>query len=168
MAAIAAATLLPLQRPEGVVDSPRPSRTATQGVTGLAKIIEIEGIGEAFAAKLEAAGVATVEALLATAGPAAGRKALAEKTGLPAAQLLEWVNRADLMRVKGIGSEYSDLLETAGVDTVKELATRVAANLHAKMEEVNAAKQLVRRTPSLGEVEAWVAEAKTLAPAVTH
>ncbi|MGK2966704.1 MAG: DUF4332 domain-containing protein [Tepidiformaceae bacterium] len=134
----------------------------------MAKIIEIEGIGESFAAKLESAGVGTVEALLATAGSASGRTALAEKTGLTTAQVLEWVNRADLMRVKGIGSEYSDLLEAAGVDTVKELATRRADNLHAKLEEVNSAKKLVRRTPTMTEVETWIAEAKTMPPAVTH
>ena len=90
----------------------------------MAKIIEIEGIGDTFAAKLEAAGVATVEALLEKGGSASGRKALAEATGLSTDRILEWVNRADLMRIKGVGSEYSDLLEAAGVDTVKELATR--------------------------------------------
>ena len=102
----------------------------------MAKIVEIEGIGEKLAATLEGAGVATVEALLATAGTAKGREELANKTGLKASQILEWVNRADLMRVKGVGSEYSDLLEAAGVDTVKELATRRPDNLHAKLLEV--------------------------------
>lgn len=132
------------------------------------KVIEIEGIGEVFAGKLESAGVATVEALLDVAGSAAGRKSLAEKADLTTAQLLEWVNRADLMRIKGIGSEYSDLLESAGVDTVKELATRRADNLHAKLAEVNDAKKLVRRTPTMTDVETWIAEAKTLPAAVTH
>lgn len=134
----------------------------------MTKIIEIEGIGEKYAAALEGAGVATVEALLETGGSDSGRKALAEKAGLTSQQVLEWVNRADLMRVKGIGSEYSDLLEAAGVDTVKELATRRPDNLFAKMEEVNAAKKLVRRTPTAAEVEKWVAEAKTLPPKVTY
>lgn len=128
----------------------------------------IEGIGEVYGKKLRDAGVATVEALLSTAGSRAGRQALVEKTGLTAAQVLEWVNRADLMRVKGIGSEYSDLLEAAGVDSVKELAQRRPDNLHAKMLEVNEAKKLVRRPPTLPEVEKWVAEAKTLPAAVTH
>ena len=127
-----------------------------------------DGIGDVFAGKLTAAGVATVEALLKTAGSAAGRKTLAEQTGLTTNQLLEWVNRADLMRIKGVGSEYSDLLEAGGVDTVKELATRRPDNLHAKLLEVNEAKKLVRRTPTLNEVEAWVAEAKTLPGAVTY
>jgi predicted flap endonuclease-1-like 5' DNA nuclease len=131
-------------------------------------IEEIEGIGEVYGKKLRDAGVASVEALLSTAGSRAGRQALVEKTGLTAAQVLEWVNRADLMRINGVGSEYSDLLEAAGVDSVKELAQRRADNLHAKMLEVNEAKKLVRRPPSLSEVEKWVAEAKTLPAAVTH
>lgn len=134
----------------------------------LARIVEIEGIGEVFAAKLEGAGVPTVEALLQQGGSPAGRKALAEKTELSTARILEWVNRADLMRVKGVGSEYSDLLEAAGVDTVKELATRRPDNLQAKMVEVNEAKKLVRRVPTLNEVDAWVAEAKTLPPMVSY
>ncbi len=119
-------------------------------------------------AKLVAADVKTVEALLAAAGSAAGRKALETKSGIDAGKLLEWVNRADLMRIKGVGSEFSDLLEASGVDTVKELATRNTANLFAKMVEINTAKKLVRRTPTENEVEKWVAEAKTLPPAVTH
>lgn len=134
----------------------------------MTKIVEIEGIGEKYAAALEGAGVATVEALLETGGSASGRRALAEKAGVTTHQLLEWVNRADLMRIKGIGSEYSDLLEAVGVDTVKELATRRADNLHAKLEEVNTAKKLVRRTPTAEDVEKWVAEAKTLPQKVTH
>lgn len=134
----------------------------------MAKIIEIEGIGDVFAAKLEGAGVPTVEALLAQGGTPAGRKALAEKTELSTDRILEWVNRADLMRIKGVGSEYSDLLEAAGVDTVKELATRRPDNLQAKMVEVNEAKKLVRRVPTLNEVNAWVAEAKTLPAMVSH
>lgn len=134
----------------------------------MTKIIEIEGIGEKYGAALEAAGVSTVEALLEQGGSPAGRKGLAEKANLTTQQVLEWVNRADLMRVKGIGSEYSDLLEAAGVDTVKELATRRADNLHAKLEEVNAAKKLVRRTPTAADVEKWVAEAKTMPGMVTY
>jgi len=134
----------------------------------MAKIIEIEGIGEKYAAALEGAGVATIEALLEKGGSASGRQALAEKVGLTPQRILEWVNRADLMRINGIGSEYSDLLEAAGVDTVKELATRRPDNLFAKLEEVNTAKKLVRRTPSAAEVEKWIAEAKTLPAKVSH
>jgi len=134
----------------------------------MTKIIDIEGIGPVYSKKLEDAGIATVEALLKEAGSSSGRKSLAEKTELDASLILEWVNRADLMRIKGIGSEYSDLLENAGVDSVKELATRRPDNLHAKMLDVNTQKKLVRRPPTLADVEGWVAEAKTLPGAVTH
>jgi predicted flap endonuclease-1-like 5' DNA nuclease len=134
----------------------------------MAKIIEIEGIGEKYAAALEGAGAGTVEALLDKGGTPSGRQTLADKAGVTPQKILEWVNRADLMRIKGIGSEYSDLLEAAGVDTVKELATRRADNLQAKMEELNTAKNIVRRAPSASEVEKWIAEAKTLPGKVTH
>ncbi|MEO8540573.1 MAG: DUF4332 domain-containing protein [bacterium] len=134
----------------------------------MTKIIEIEGIGEKYAAALEGAGVATVEKLLTDGGSASGRAKIAEATGVTTQKVLEWVNRADLMRIKGIGSEFSDLLEAAGVDTVKELATRRPDNLFAKMEELNTAKKLVRRTPSAAEVEKWIAEAKTLPGMVTY
>lgn len=130
-------------------------------------IIDIEGIGPAAADKLKAAGVATVEKLLEVAGPAKGRETLAEQTGLNPKQLLEWVNRADLYRIKGVGEEYSDLLENAGVDTVVELSRRRADNLHAKIMEINTEKKLVRRPPTLAQVQAWVEEAKTL-PRMVH
>ena len=132
------------------------------------KLSEIEGIGPKYASVLAQAGVRGTGGLLTRAGSAAGRKELAKASGLTTKQILEWVNRADLMRVKGVGEEYSDLLEFAGVDTVKELATRRPDNLHAKMLEVNAEKKLVRRPPSQSMVEGWVANAKTLAPVVTH
>jgi predicted flap endonuclease-1-like 5' DNA nuclease len=134
----------------------------------MGNIKDIEGIGPAYAEKLEAAGIKTEEALLAAGGEAKGRADLAAKTGLSEKQLLEWVNRADLARVHGIGGQYADLLEASGVDTVPELAQRNAQSLHAKMEEVNAAKNLVNRVPSLAEVEKWVAEAKTLPRAVNY
>ena len=134
----------------------------------MANIIEIEGIGEKYAAALQAAGVNTVEALLEKGAAPAGRKALAESAGVSTEKILEWVNRADLMRIKGVGSEYADLLEAAGVDTVKELAQRRADNLSAKLAELNEAKKLVRRIPTESEVEKWVAEAKTLPGMVSH
>jgi predicted flap endonuclease-1-like 5' DNA nuclease len=133
----------------------------------MTRVIDIEGISPKFAEMLEAAGVKTTESLLETAGSAKGRKELAIKAHIDEHKLLEWVNRADLMRIKGVGSEFSDLLEAAGVDTVKELATRRADNLHAKLLEVNEAKKLVRRTPTAGEVDAWIADAKTLPQAMT-
>lgn len=132
------------------------------------KLSEIEGIGPKYAKVLADVGVRGTGGLLTRAGSASGRQELAKASGLTTKQILAWVNRADLMRVKGVGEEYSDLLEVAGVDTVKELATRRADNLHAKMLEVNTKKKLVRRPPSQSMVEAWVANAKTLKPAVTH
>ena len=131
-------------------------------------LIDIEGIGEVRAKTLADAGLKTTDDLLKEAGSATGRKNLAAKTGFDESLILEWVNRADLMRIKGVGSEYSDLLEAGGVDTVRELATRVAANLHARLTEVNTEKSLVRRAPTLTEVESWIAEAKTLPTMVTH
>jgi predicted flap endonuclease-1-like 5' DNA nuclease len=131
-------------------------------------LIDIEGIGETHAKTLEAAGLKTTDDLLKNAGSAAGRKSLAEKTSINEARILEWVNRADLMRVKGVGSEFADLLEAAGVDTVRELATRVPANLQTRMSQLNEEKKLVRRVPNAGEVESWVSEAKTLPPMVSH
>lgn len=136
----------------------------------MAKIETIEGIGPKHRKALAKASITTTQGLLKAGGAKPGRKQLAKDSGCTEKQILEWVNRADLMRVRGVGEEYSDLLEVAGVDTVKELRTRKAANLHAKMHEVNTAKKnrLVRRPPSLSEVERWIAHAKELAPAVTH
>lgn len=128
----------------------------------MADISAIEGIGPAFEAKLDAAGVKSVEKLLEVGATSAGREELEGKTGIDSKKLLEWVNRADLMRIKGVGGQLSDLLEAAGVDSVPELAQRNAENLHAKMSEINEAKNLVNRLPSVNEVEDWVAEAKSL------
>jgi len=125
-------------------------------------IKEIEGIGPANAEKLATAGIHTVEDLLNTGCTKQGRDNLATKTGLTTKQLLEWVNMADLFRVEGIGQEYSDLLEEAGVDTVVELAQRNPENLHTKLTEVNQQKQLVRQVPSLDMLKEWVESAKTL------
>ena len=134
----------------------------------MANIANIEGVGPVYAAKLAEAGVTTTDKLLEVAGAKAGRVKLAVDTGVSETLVLEWVNRADLFRIKGIGEEISDLLESAGVDSVPELAARVPANLHAKLAEVNEAKQLVRQLPSLSQVEQFVAEAKTLDRVVTH
>ncbi len=132
------------------------------------KIIEIEGIGEVFSKKLEDIGISTTEELLEAGASPQGRKALAEKSGIEEKRILRWANMADLMRINGVGEEYSDLLEAAGVDTVKELRTRNADNLHAKMTEVNEAKNLVRSLPGLPQVETWIAQAKDLDPKLTY
>lgn len=134
----------------------------------MAKISDIEGIGPANAEKLGAAGIKTTEKLLEHGGDPKGRKEIAAKSGIGEKQILGWVNRADLSRVKGIGSEYADLLEACGVDTVPELAQRNAANLAAKMEELNEKKKLVRKVPTASQVEDWCKQAKTLPRAVHY
>ncbi|NQV06655.1 DUF4332 domain-containing protein [bacterium] len=134
----------------------------------MASIDAIEGIGVRNATKLRKARIRTTEALLKRGATKKGRKGIVEETGITAHYILEWVNRADLMRIKGVGEEYSDLLEAAGVDTVKELRNRNAANLLAKMVETNEKKRLVRRLPTLSMVERWVANAKELDPVITH
>lgn len=132
------------------------------------KIEEVEGIGPTYGEKLVACGVADTDTLLEKGCTVKGRKALAEETGLSEKNILKWVNMADLFRIKGVGSEYADLLERAGVDTVKELQHRRADNLTAKMTEVNDEKKLTRRVPSESEVEGWINQAKELPPTVTH
>jgi len=126
------------------------------------KLADIEGIGPTYAEKLAAAGISSVEKLLQGGATPKGRKEIASKSGIGEKSILEWVNRADLYRLKGVGSEYSDLLEAAGVDTVVELATRKAENLFKKMTEVNAEKKLVRQLPSEKQVAEWIEQAKTL------
>jgi len=128
----------------------------------MAKIIAIEGIGEVYGAKLMDVGIKKTEDLLASAADPKSRKELAAVIGVEPSKILHWANRADLFRIKGIGEEYSDLLEASGVDTVPELAQRNAENLYKKMLEVNAEKKLVRRPPSLKQVQSWVAQAKEL------
>ncbi len=134
----------------------------------MAKIEDIEGIGASYSAKLKAAGVSSVEDLLKMGASPAGRKQLEEKTGIQHSLILEWVNHADLYRIKGVGSEYSDLLEEAGVDTVAELAHRNPENLYAAMQAKNDELKLVRRLPTPKQVEGWIAEAKALPKLVTY
>jgi predicted flap endonuclease-1-like 5' DNA nuclease len=132
------------------------------------KIEEIEGIGPAYAEKLAAANIGTTDDLLKLCCDSKGRKTTAETTGVGAGQLLKWANMADLMRISGVGSEYSELLEAAGVDTVKELRNRNAENLAARMAEVNETKKLTRTVPSEKVVAGWVDQAKLLDPLITH
>jgi predicted flap endonuclease-1-like 5' DNA nuclease len=135
----------------------------------MASIMDIEGIGEHYAEILKTkAGIRTTEALLKACATPAARQELAEKTGISPKLILEWANLADLMRIKGVGEEYSDLLEEAGVDTVKELKTRVPKHLYEKMAEINAEKHLVRRLPTLHMVESWVEQARHLPPALEY
>jgi predicted RecB family nuclease len=134
----------------------------------MASIDTIEGLGYRQATRLRKVRVRTTEALLKTAATRSGRRHLADASGLPERMILEWVNRADLMRVKGVGEEYSDLLEAAGVDTIKELRRRNPRNLLATMVEVNNKKRLVRRLPTEAMVTRWVDHAKTLEPIVKY
>ena len=134
----------------------------------MASIDTIEGLGHKQATALRKARIRTVEALLRKGANRKGRRDIAAATKLSERLILEWVNRADLMRVRGVGEEYSDLLEAAGVDTVKELRRRNPANLLASMVEVNAKKRLVRRLPTEAMVERWVKHAAELETIVTY
>ena len=134
----------------------------------MATIADIEGIGPATAEKLKGAGVRSVQALLEHGGCAKDRQELAAATGIDPSKILEWVNHADLYRVHGIGSEYSQLLEQAGVDTVPELAQRNAASLYEMLVKTNEAKKLVRKLPTASQVAEWVAQAKSLPRVVEY
>jgi len=134
----------------------------------MTKLVDIEGVGKTYAAKMEKIGVKTVEELLRQGASKKGRTALAEKSGVSDKLILEWVNRADLTRIRGVSTQYADLLENAGVDSVPELAQRNAENLQQKMAEVNTKKKLVRLVPGLNSVSSWVEQAKKLPKLVTH
>jgi predicted flap endonuclease-1-like 5' DNA nuclease len=135
----------------------------------MARIINIEGIGPTYKQALkEKAGLTATEALLEASATPKQREDLAAKTGISPKLILEWANLADLFRIKGVGEEYSDLLEEAGVDTVVELAQRNPANLYAALEETNDRKLLVRRMPTPGQVQDWVAQAKKLPRILTY
>jgi predicted flap endonuclease-1-like 5' DNA nuclease len=131
-------------------------------------LADIEGVGKSFAAKLNKAGVRGVAGLLKAGATPEGRKQLSKAAGVSPAKILEWVNHADLYRIRGIGSEYSDLLEAAGVDTVVELAKRTPANLHKTLADTNAKKKLVRQLPAQSLVEDWVKQAKALPRVVKY
>ena len=131
-------------------------------------IATIEGIGPVFAAKLKAAGIKKTGDLLVRGKDPKGRKEVAAAADIDDGLILKWANMADLMRIKGVGEEYSELLEAAGVDTVKELRTRNAANLTKAMVEANAKRKMVRLLPSLSAVTKWVEQAKTLPPMMTY
>lgn len=132
------------------------------------KIIEIEGIGSVYADKLIAAGIKTTDDLLEKAATKKGREQLAEETGISEKLILKWANHADLFRIKGVAGQFAELLEAAGVDTVKELRHRVPANLYAKLVEVNEAKNLCNRVPAESEIAKMVEQAKELEPKMTY
>lgn len=134
----------------------------------MSKLTTIEGIGSKLADKLKEAGVGSVKALLQQGGSKAGRSRLADKTGIDAKRILRFVNHADLMRIKGVGGEYAEILEAAGVDSIPDLARRNPENLHQKLQEVNEEKSLVRSLASKKQVKGWVDQAKDMDKAVTH
>jgi len=134
----------------------------------MSKLVDVEGIGEAYAQKLQDAGIATTQALLEKGASPQGRKEIAEKTGISETLILEWVNHVDLFRIKGVGEEYADLLEAAGVDTVPELAQRNPENLHQKLVAVNQEKKLVRQLPNQAQVSDWIEQARQLPRVITY
>ena len=134
----------------------------------MAKLTKVEGIGEIYAQKLQEAGIGTTQALLQKGASPQGRQEMAEKTDISERLILEWVNHVDLFRIKGVGEEYSDLLEEAGVDTVPELAQRNAENLYQKLVAVNQEKKLVRQLPGQAQVSDWIGQAKRLPRVITY
>ena len=128
----------------------------------MASVIDIEGIGPVYTKKLKEVGVDTVEELLQAAASPKARQELADKTGISRKRILSWANRADLWRIRGVGEEYTDLLEMTGVDTVPELAQRNPKNLYETMTNVQAERKLVRKMPTESQVQDWVEQAKTL------
>jgi predicted flap endonuclease-1-like 5' DNA nuclease len=132
------------------------------------KIEDVEGIGRAYGTKLSTAGINSTADLLEHRGSAKGRRQVATTTGLDEGQLLKWANMADLMRIRGIGKQFSELLEVAGVDTVKELRNRRADNLAAGMKQANAKKKLTRTTPSERQVAGWIDQAKSMGAMISH
>ncbi|MBN1873796.1 MAG: DUF4332 domain-containing protein [Anaerolineae bacterium] len=134
----------------------------------MTNLIEVEGIGESYARKLIEAGISTTQALLEKGASPQGRETIAEQTGISPKLILRWVNHVDLFRIKGVGGEYADLLEVAGVDTIPELGQRNPGNLHQKLVEVNQEKHLVRQTPSETQVIDWIEQAKQLPRKITY
>ena len=132
------------------------------------KIEEVEGIGPVYAQKLNAVGVKTDADMLDRSGSAKGRAELASQTGINASLILKWANHVDLMRISGVGPQYAELLESSGVDTVKELAQRNAENLTVKLVEVNAQKNLAGTSPSASQVTHWIDQAKKLEPKISY
>ena len=134
----------------------------------MAKLEDVEGIGKKYAQSLREAGVTSTQSLLKQVASRKGRKELSGKSGISTTLLLEWVNHVDLFRVKGVGEEYADLLEEAGVDTVPELARRNPKNLYKSLVNVNQKKKLVRQLPGQANVEGWVKQAKKLPRVLTY
>jgi predicted flap endonuclease-1-like 5' DNA nuclease len=134
----------------------------------MSNIIDVEGIGEVYAGKLRDVGIATDKDLLERGATPAGRQKIVQETGISDKLILRWVNHVDLFRIKGVQTQYAELLEAAGVDTVPELAQRVPSNLCAALVETNEKKKLVRKLPTEDQVAEWIKEAKTLPRVITY
>jgi predicted flap endonuclease-1-like 5' DNA nuclease len=134
----------------------------------MAKLVTVEGIGESYAQRLEEAGIKTTDDLLELGASAQGRMEIAERTDISVRLILNWVNRAEVLRIRGVGEEFADLLEAGGIDTVRELAQRNPENLYRKLARVNQEQWLVRRLPSPEQVEDWVEQARALPRVVTY
>ena len=134
----------------------------------MSDVIEVEGIGKVYAKKLKDSGIVTTEALLEKGATPAGRKRIAEKSGISAARILKWLNHVDLFRIKGVETQYAELLEASGVDTIPELAQRDPAHLYPKLVETNKKKKLVRKLPTQEQVADWVTQAKALPRVLTY
>ncbi|HLO28165.1 MAG TPA: DUF4332 domain-containing protein [Anaerolineales bacterium] len=134
----------------------------------MTRLTYIEGIGDANAQKLKAMGIKSVADLLEKAASARGRKEIAIQSGINEGLLLRWVDHADLLRIKGIGAEYAELLEAAGVDSAIELAQRSSEKLYRKILEVNQAKKLVRKLPTEFQIDKWILQAKGVSKVVSH
>ena len=132
------------------------------------KIIDIEGVGDVYAEKLQAAGIKKVSELLEKCAAPKGRKELAEATGISEKLILKWTNHADLFRINGVGPQFAELLEAAGVDTVKEFRHRVAENLQPKLVEVNDKKNICNRVPAVSEIQKMIDQAKELEPKMSY
>jgi predicted flap endonuclease-1-like 5' DNA nuclease len=132
------------------------------------KIIDIEGVGDVYAEKLQTAGIKKVSELLEKCAAPKGRKELAEATGISEKLILKWTNHADLFRINGVGPQFAELLEAAGVDTVKEFRHRVAENLQPKLVEVNEKKNICNRVPAVSEIQKMIDQAKELEPKMTY
>lgn len=132
------------------------------------KVDKIEGVGPKYATKLDKVGIRNTKQLLDKAATRKGRRELAEAAGIDETLILKWANMSDLMRIKGIGEEFSELLEVAGVDTVKELSKRRADNLHKAMTEANGKRKLVRQLPGVAQIENWVSQAKSIDPMMKY
>jgi len=129
---------------------------------------EIEGIGDTYADQLQAIGITSIEALLENGSTRLGRVKIVEQAGVSEKRLLNWINRADLARISGVSTQYADLLEVAGVDTVVELAMRNPENLTKAMVDINNEKSLVRKVPALSQVQDWILQAAELPRVISY